>query len=215
MKLMVKGDDVCYWLLCFQNNLINNNMLSTKSFLVSRLNRNIFYCQLSRISNETFGKNNDKSIDYQNLNRRQSLTPIMIGLRHYSEDPTKKSKTKPVLNLKYVDDRPRLTSTERMKRLIQNYGTTAIALHISLSLTSLAIWYSIIYFGVDVPHYIDFERFGAVGNKVLASSGTFAVAYAVHKLTMPVRITLTVFLTPVLVNWLRKKGVIKKPHKYL
>jgi hypothetical protein len=210
MKLMVKGDDVCYGLLYLQI-----KMLSTKSFLILRLNRNIFYCQLSRISNETFGKNSDKSIGYQNLNQRQSLTPIMIGLRHNSEDTKNKPKEKPILNLKYVDDRPRLTSTERMKRLIQNYGMTAMALHISLSLTSLGIWYSIIYFGIDVPHYIDFERFGAVGNKVLASSGTFAVAYAIHKLTVPARITLTVFLTPVLVNWLRKKGLIKKPHKYL
>jgi hypothetical protein len=198
----------------FTNNNLMNKMLSTKSFLILRLNRNIIYTQLSRVSNETFGKNSDKSIDYQNLKGRQSLTPIMIGLRHYSEE-TNKSKEKPIMNLKYVDDRPRLTSMERMKRLIQNYGTTAIALHITLSLTSLGIWYSIIYFGIDVPHYIDFERFGAVGNKVLASSGTFAVAYAIHKLTAPARITLTVFLTPALVNWLRKKGLIKKPHKYL
>lgn len=119
------------------------------------------------------------------------------------------------VKVSFVDDEPRLTHVERLKRVVQNYGTTAVVLHIVYSLTSLGMFYCLIYFGVDIPSYIDLNRFGDTAAKVMAGSGTFAVAYALHKMIMPARIGLTIVTTPYVVSKLRRFGIIKKPHKHI
>ena len=135
----------------------------------------------------------------------------MILFRNFSA----KSKKSDPIKVSFVEDEPRLTHMERLKRVIQNYGTTAIVLHIALSLTSLGFFYCLIYFGFDVASYVDLNRFGETAAKVMAGSGTFAVAYALHKMIMPVRVGATVILTPVVVRQLRSIGIIKRPHKPL
>lgn len=50
-------------------------------------------------------------------------------------------------------------------------------------------------------------------SKLASGAGTFVVAYACHKVFMPLRAFLTVSCTPILVKRLRKMGFlkIKKP----
>ena len=50
-------------------------------------------------------------------------------------------------------------------------------------------------------------------NKLAAGTGTFVVAYAVHKLFAPVRIATTVTATPFIVRYLRRVGFLKPPKK--
>jgi hypothetical protein len=135
--------------------------------------------------------------------------PMVMSLRHLSDKKSKSGKRGEPLKLSLVDDEPRLTHTERLKRLIQNYGSTAVMLHIVLSLTSLGSFYTVLYFGVDVTAYIPMHRFGETAAKVMAGSGTFAVAYALHKMIMPIRIAATIALTPVLVKQLIRAGLLK------
>jgi hypothetical protein len=53
-----------------------------------------------------------------------------------------------------------------------------------------------------------------IGEKVLASkitqgASTFVIAYAVHKVFAPVRITITLSATPLIVKKLRALGILK------
>lgn len=50
------------------------------------------------------------------------------------------------------------------------------------------------------------ESYGGIAS----NAGTFAVAYAVHKVFAPVRIAITLGATPLIVRYLRGVGLIKK-----
>lgn len=47
-------------------------------------------------------------------------------------------------------------------------------------------------------------------SQIVTGAGTFAVAYAIHKVFMPVRITITLASVPLIVRYLRKVGFLKK-----
>lgn len=46
-------------------------------------------------------------------------------------------------------------------------------------------------------------------SEIAGNAGTFAIAYAVHKLFAPVRITITLASVPFIVRYLRKIGFLK------
>lgn len=46
--------------------------------------------------------------------------------------------------------------------------------------------------------------------KFAENASTFVIAYAVHKLFAPVRISITLGSTPFIVRFLRNKGILKK-----
>lgn len=48
-------------------------------------------------------------------------------------------------------------------------------------------------------------------SKVATGTGTFVVAYAVHKVFAPVRIGITLTATPFIVRYLRRIGILKPP----
>lgn len=50
-------------------------------------------------------------------------------------------------------------------------------------------------------------------NKLAAGTGTFVVAYAVHKVFAPVRIATTLTATPFIVRYLRRVGFLKVPEQ--
>lgn len=51
----------------------------------------------------------------------------------------------------------------------------------------------------------------ALVNKIMGEGSTFLVAYAIHKLFAPVRISITLGFTPIIVRYLRRKGILKPP----
>lgn len=67
--------------------------------------------------------------------------------------------------------------------------------------------------GIDVVALL--ERFGwgdsALASKAGAGAGTFVIAYAIHKVFAPVRISITLGATPLIVRALRKRGILKPP----
>lgn len=50
-----------------------------------------------------------------------------------------------------------------------------------------------------------------VQSKMAAGTSTFVVAYAIHKLFAPVRISITLVSVPLLVRYFRKVGFFKPP----
>lgn len=48
-------------------------------------------------------------------------------------------------------------------------------------------------------------------SSVTTGASTFVVAYAVHKVFVPVRIAITLSATPFIVRYLRKVGLLSKP----
>ena len=70
----------------------------------------------------------------------------------------------------------------------------------------------IFYSGIDVVSLV--ANLPVVGeklkdNSVAAGASTFVIAYAVHKVFAPVRISITLGTVPFLVRYLRGRGIIK------
>lgn len=49
-----------------------------------------------------------------------------------------------------------------------------------------------------------------ISNRITQGASTFALAYAVHKIFAPARIAITLSVAPLIVNRLRKLGILKK-----
>lgn len=90
------------------------------------------------------------------------------------------------------------TWTGKLKAFFARYGRTGLVVYFAVSTLSLSSIYSAVYFGVDVHSLL--KRVGWEDNKWLNSAGTFAVAYAIHKALLPVRLVVTAGLTRFLVR---------------
>ncbi|KAL2650293.1 hypothetical protein R1flu_018421 [Riccia fluitans] len=112
----------------------------------------------------------------------------------------------------------------RLKELINKYGKVAIAVHLTVSALSYTSCYVAIKNNVDVKELL--QRVGLVssevrepddskdgpvipkiaGSKVLEEGGAFAVAFLCNKALIPVRVPLTVVLTPPIARvWARRR----------
>ncbi|XP_068721801.1 protein FAM210B, mitochondrial-like [Montipora capricornis] len=109
----------------------------------------------------------------------------------------------------------KMTLKERLKYVVQEYGTTAIVFHVCISLTSLGLCYAAVKSGIDVQAAL--QKIGANPNvsesTVATEASTFVVAYACHKVFAPVRMFMTITCTPLIVRRLRIMGLIKHPVK--
>lgn len=90
------------------------------------------------------------------------------------------------------------------KDLLKQYGSAYLITSISLSLVSFGVCYVAVSNGVDMAALL-----GKVGIETSSSAettGTVAVAYAIHKAASPIRFPPTVALTPAVAKFLGKKG---------
>lgn len=104
-----------------------------------------------------------------------------------------------------------LTPREKFKRAAKEYGSVLIVFHVGISLISLLTVYFFISTGVDVREWIDWMGMsGADENtKIVAGASQFIIAYAIHKSLAPVRISITLVSVPLIVRYLRAKGIMK------
>lgn len=65
---------------------------------------------------------------------------------------------------------------------------------------------------VAILEYLNLSD-SALASKVGTGASTFVIAYAVHKIFAPVRISITLGATPFIVRVLRKRGILKPPKK--
>jgi hypothetical protein len=103
------------------------------------------------------------------------------------------------------------TLQQKLKQAVAQYGSTVIVFHVGISLMSLGISYVLVSSGLEVEKYMLLMGIsGETASKIATGAGTFAVAYAVHKLFAPARIMVTLTATPFIVRYLRHIGVIKQ-----
>lgn len=75
------------------------------------------------------------------------------------------------------------------------------------------IFFWFFFSGLDVVAILDYFGWGdtALSKKIATGASTFVIAYAIHKVFAPVRISITLGSTPFIVRILRKKGILKPP----
>ncbi len=85
---------------------------------------------------------------------------------------------------------------ERYDDLVARYGKVAIITYFSLFFGALFGFWAAVSSGVDLVS--GFQRLGFDASKAASGSGTMVVAYALTKLTQPLRIGITLVATPVI-----------------
>lgn len=105
------------------------------------------------------------------------------------------------------------SKSQQLKKVFQEYGAVGVSLHIGISLISLGMFYMAVSSGIDMSAILlklGFKE-SLVLSSVAAGTSKFVVAYAIHKLFAPVRISITVVSVPFIVRYFRKVGLFKPP----
>ncbi|XP_027849628.1 protein FAM210B, mitochondrial-like [Aphis gossypii] len=104
-----------------------------------------------------------------------------------------------------------LTPREKLKIAAKEYGSVLIGFHVGISLISLGSVYFFISNGVDVQQWIGWMGMSNANEntKIVAGASQFIIAYAIHKSFAPVRISITLISVPLIVRYLRMKGIMK------
>ncbi|KAM5304407.1 protein FAM210B, mitochondrial [Glossophaga mutica] len=105
------------------------------------------------------------------------------------------------------------SKSQQLKKVLREYGAVGVCLHVGISLVSLGMFYLLVSSGVDVSAVLLKLGLGEslVQSKMATGAGTFVVAYAVHKLFAPARISVTLVSVPLVVRYLRRVGLFKPP----
>ncbi|XP_034725213.1 protein FAM210B, mitochondrial [Etheostoma cragini] len=103
--------------------------------------------------------------------------------------------------------------TQQLKKVFKEYGAVGVSFHIGISLMSLGMFYLLLSSGIDMTAVLCKVGFSeaVVQSKMAAGTSTFVLAYAVHKLFAPVRISITLVSVPLIVRYFRKTGLFKPP----
>ncbi|KAH8362501.1 hypothetical protein KR084_010324, partial [Drosophila pseudotakahashii] len=106
-----------------------------------------------------------------------------------------------------TDTSAKLSKKVKLKQAFKDYGVSIVAFHIGISLISLGGFYVLVSSGINLVPVLEFLGIGstAIADKV-ATGSTFVVAYAVHKVFAPARISITLGAAPFIVRYLRSKG---------
>ncbi|XP_034441524.1 protein FAM210B, mitochondrial isoform X1 [Hippoglossus hippoglossus] len=105
------------------------------------------------------------------------------------------------------------TKIQQLKKVFKEYGAVGVCFHVGISLMSLGMFYLLISSGFDMAAVLCKLGFSeaVVRSKMAAGTSTFVLAYAIHKLFAPVRISITLVSVPLIVRYLRKTGLFKPP----
>uniref|UniRef100_A0A671XR13 Family with sequence similarity 210 member B n=1 Tax=Sparus aurata TaxID=8175 RepID=A0A671XR13_SPAAU len=105
------------------------------------------------------------------------------------------------------------SKTQQLKKVFKEYGAVGVSFHICISLMSLGMFYLLISSGIDMAAMLCKLGFSetVVRSKMAAGTSTFVLAYAIHKLFAPVRISITLVSVPLIVRYFRKTGLFKPP----
>lgn len=144
--------------------------------------------------------------------RIQTLYTSCILYDNDSNKPTDVAKE----NGKSTVKEGKLKQTGQLAKVFAEYGTTAVVFHTTISLTSLGISYMAVSSGIDVVglmQKLNLITEASTQATVAGGATTFVIAYACHKVFMPLRIFATVTCTPLIVKKLRQIGLLKIPAK--
>ncbi|XP_027476882.1 protein FAM210B, mitochondrial isoform X2 [Zalophus californianus] len=141
------------------------------------------------------------------------LAGRQCSIKHHRcpQDPSKISET-PAPPVSSTGEEKQ-SKSQQLRKIFQEYGAVGVSLHIGISLISLGIFYMVVSSGVDMSAILlklGFKE-SLVQSKMAAGTSTFVVAYAIHKLFAPVRISITLVSVPFIVRYFRKVGFFKPP----
>jgi len=133
---------------------------------------------------------------------------VIHGVRSYSTDA--KSKNPPETS---GQSAVQLSQRDKLKRAIKEYGATVVVFHVGMSLSMLGCFYVAVSSGLDVVGILRSIGVGEgiLESKLAAGASTFVVAYASYKVFAPLRIAITLSVTPFIVRYLRRIGFLKPP----
>uniref|UniRef100_A0A8C3JK95 Family with sequence similarity 210 member B n=1 Tax=Calidris pygmaea TaxID=425635 RepID=A0A8C3JK95_9CHAR len=111
------------------------------------------------------------------------------------------------------DEKKKLNKSQQLKQVFKEYGAVGVSFHVGISLVSLGIFYLAVSSGVDMTAVLFKLGFSesSLQSKMAAGTSTFVLAYAIHKLFAPVRISITIVSVPLIVRYCRKIGFFKPP----
>ena len=92
-----------------------------------------------------------------------------------------------------------------IKELLSEYGGVAMTVYFAIFFICLVFFYLAIQSGTDLSQ---FEWFSGT----LGQAGTLGIAYAATKVIQPIRIGLTVLLTPVVAKWSHRRKAVSEVH---
>lgn len=141
----------------------------------------------------SFVKNN-----YISLNPSRKI----ILIRNYSSDDSKRDikrakddhDTDDDKNLKKEMKEQLQEKGNIAKGLIKKYGASAAIVYTAISIVDFFFFYGLISAGVDLNGIAEAIGFSLVGKS--EKGVTLAVAYACHKLFLPIRLGIAVYITP-------------------
>ncbi|KAK2509174.1 hypothetical protein MC885_010375 [Smutsia gigantea] len=148
------------------------------------------------------------------LHRPGPDAPLLRAARGDSRGQQEPSQTRAAMGSSASSaDGRKQSKAQQLKKVFQEYGAVGVSLHIGISLISLGIFYMVVSSGIDMTAVL--LKFGfkesLVQSKMAAGTSTFVVAYAIHKLFAPVRISVTLVSVPLIVRYFRKVGFFKPP----
>ncbi|XP_038659026.1 protein FAM210B, mitochondrial isoform X2 [Scyliorhinus canicula] len=108
-------------------------------------------------------------------------------------------------------DGRKLSKSQQLKQVFKEYGAVGVVFHTGISLTSLGMFYLVVSSGMDVAAILYKMGFNeaVVQSRMAAGTSTFLLAYAVHKVFAPVRMSITLISVPLIVRYFRKIGLFK------
>uniref|UniRef100_A0A8B9TFI1 DUF1279 domain-containing protein n=1 Tax=Anas platyrhynchos TaxID=8839 RepID=A0A8B9TFI1_ANAPL len=107
----------------------------------------------------------------------------------------------------------KLNKSQQLKKVFKECGAVGVIFHVGISSVSLGIFYLAVSTGVDMTAVLFKLGFSesSLQSKRAAGTSTFVLAYAIHKLFAPVRISITIVSVPFIVRYCRKIGFFKPP----
>ncbi|KAK9973847.1 hypothetical protein ABG768_024548 [Culter alburnus] len=152
----------------------------------------------------------------------RSPAAVMIHTRRSSTTP-EKTRDERAANVQSQDHMSSVSSaegqgsdgkpskTQQLRKVFKEYGAVGVSFHIGISLISLGIFYLAVSSGLDMTALLCRLGFSEalVQSKLATGTSTFVLAYAVHKLFAPLRISITLVSVPLIVRHLRKTGLFK------
>uniref|UniRef100_A0A8C1R8F8 Family with sequence similarity 210 member B n=1 Tax=Cyprinus carpio TaxID=7962 RepID=A0A8C1R8F8_CYPCA len=107
------------------------------------------------------------------------------------------------------DEKP--SKTQQLRKVFKEYGAVGVSFHIGISLISLGMFYLAVSSGIDMAALLCKLGFSesVVQSRMAAGTSTFVLAYAVHKLFAPLRISITLVCVPLIVRHLRRTGLFR------
>ncbi|XP_040399192.1 protein FAM210B, mitochondrial-like [Cygnus olor] len=107
----------------------------------------------------------------------------------------------------------KLNKSQQLKKVFKECGAVGVSLHVGISLVSLGTFYLAVSSGVDMTAVLFKLGFSesSLQSKRAAGTSAFVLAYAIHKLFAPVRISITIVSVPFIVRYCWKIVFFKPP----